>query len=91
MADRLTVGSGGNERQGTIGAVQRMVQNLGIAIDTAVAAALIRVHSGPPGLILGIREAWGYATITLLLFCLCCPVFNNLWCADAEQVMTGVQ
>lgn len=60
------MGCVGNEQQGSIGAVQRLVQNLGIALDTAVAAALMRVQSGP-GLMNGFREAWGYAAITLLM------------------------
>jgi MFS family permease len=61
------MGAVGKESQGTIGAVQRMIQNLGIAVDTAVAAALIRIHAGSrtAGLMVGFREAWGYATITL--------------------------
>lgn len=62
------MGATGQESQGTIAAVQRMVQNLGIAVDTAVAAALIRIHagSGMAGLMAGFREAWGYATVTLV-------------------------
>jgi EmrB/QacA subfamily drug resistance transporter len=68
------MGAVGRETQGTMGAVQRMVQNLGIAIDTAIAAVLIRIHSGvgSEGLMVGFRAAWGYAAgtlgITLLLF-----------------------
>lgn len=64
----------GRETQGTIGVVQRMVQNLGIAIDTAIAASLIRMHAGvgSEGLMVGFRAAWGYAAgtlgITLILF-----------------------
>ncbi|KYP81812.1 MFS transporter [Ferroacidibacillus organovorans] len=68
------MGAVGRETQGTIGAVQRMVQNLGIAIDTAIAAVLIRIHSGvgSEGLMVGFRAAWGFAAgtlgITLVLF-----------------------
>lgn len=56
------------DKQGTIGAVQRMVQNLGIAVDTAVAVALIRIHagSGTAGLMIGFRQTWGYAVTTLV-------------------------
>lgn len=59
----------GKESQGTIGAVQRMIQNLGIAVDTAVAAAFIWIYagSGTAGLMVGFREAWGYATFTLFI------------------------
>lgn len=59
----------GRERQGTIGAVQRMVQNLGIAVDTAITAAFIRIHSGSgsAALMVGFREAWVYAATTLFL------------------------
>lgn len=51
-----------------------MVQNLGIAIDTAIAVVLIHMHSGvgSEGLMVGFRAAWGYAAgtlgLTLLLF-----------------------
>jgi len=62
------MGAVGKDNQGTIGAVQRMVQNLGIGVDTAVAVALIRMHSssGTLGLMVGFREAWRYATLTLM-------------------------
>lgn len=61
------MGAVGREAQGTIGAAQRMVQNLGIAVGTAVAAALIRAHSeaGTAVLMAGFRETWGYAAATL--------------------------
>lgn len=61
------MGAVGRETQGTIGAVQRMVQNLGIAIDTSIVAALIRIHAGYgiTGLMVGFRSAWGYAAGTL--------------------------
>ncbi|TCP29726.1 EmrB/QacA subfamily drug resistance transporter [Scopulibacillus darangshiensis] len=61
------MGSAGQTVQGTIGAVQRMVQNLGIAIFSAIAAAVIRAHShqGTTVLMDGFREAWAFAAISL--------------------------
>lgn len=61
------MGAVGVDMQGTIGAVQRMVQNLGIAIDTSIAAAMIRLHagSGMGGLMPGFQSAWLYAAGTL--------------------------
>lgn len=56
------------EMQGTIGAVQRMVQNLGIAVNTVVAASLILAHShaGTEGLMSGFRQSWNYAAATII-------------------------
>jgi len=47
-----------------------MLQNLGIAIDTSVVAALIFTHShtGTPTLMRGFRQSWDYAASTIL-FC----------------------
>ncbi|MFC7391474.1 MFS transporter [Scopulibacillus cellulosilyticus] len=57
------------EIQGTIGAVQRMVQNLGIALYTVIATALIQGHShnGINDLMNGYQGAWIFAAITLVL------------------------
>ena len=54
--------------QGTIGAVQRMVQNLGIALDTTVVASLVGspIHRGVSGLMTGFRASWAFAALTLL-------------------------
>ncbi|QQE80027.1 MFS transporter [Alicyclobacillus sp. SO9] len=56
------------DAQGTIGAVQRMVQNLGIAVYTAVAAALLLANSNGTGLglIHGFHLAWDFAAATIL-------------------------
>jgi EmrB/QacA subfamily drug resistance transporter len=55
--------------QGTIGAIQRMVQNVAIAIGTAAAAALLRIHtgSGIQGAMLGFRLPWMFASLLILL------------------------
>ena len=58
----------GRDMQGTIGAVQRMVLNLGIAIDTAVTATLISTtsHANTIHLMNGFRHSWNYAALTIL-------------------------
>jgi hypothetical protein len=65
---KAIMGAVGKEMQGTIGAVQRMVQNLGIAVYTSIAADLIPVHSptGVAGLMTGLRQSWGFAAISIL-------------------------
>jgi EmrB/QacA subfamily drug resistance transporter len=65
---KAIMGAVGKEMQGTIGAVQRMVQNLGIAVYTSIAADLIPVHSptGVTGLMTGLRHSWGFAAISIL-------------------------
>ncbi|MCT1901106.1 MFS transporter [Oceanobacillus sojae] len=57
------------EIQGVAGAIQRMVQNLGIAIYAAVASAFISGYSETDitGLMSGIRGAWTFAAVTLLI------------------------
>ncbi len=56
------------DMQGTIGAIQRMVQNVAIAIGTAAAAALLRIHagSGIQGAMLGFRLPWMFAALLIL-------------------------
>ncbi|MET3544829.1 EmrB/QacA subfamily drug resistance transporter [Paenibacillus favisporus] len=58
----------GQEIQGTIGAVQRMVQNLGIAIYTAIAIVLIPGHSstGTADLLAGLQRSWDFAALSIL-------------------------
>lgn len=62
------MGAVNKQIHGTIGAVQRMVQNLGIALYTAVAAGFIHAHAdgGVSGLLRGFRESWTFATVTIL-------------------------
>ncbi|MBB6730562.1 MFS transporter [Cohnella sp. CBP 2801] len=59
----------GRDIQGTMGAIQRMVQNLGIACYTAIAAAIITAHSrsGIDTFVGGLREAWLFAAATIVL------------------------
>jgi EmrB/QacA subfamily drug resistance transporter len=59
----------GRDIQGTIGAVQRMMQNLGIALYATIASVLIRTHShsGIETIMSGFRQAWMFASGTILL------------------------
>jgi MFS family permease len=59
----------GRDIQGTISALQRMVQNLGIALYAAIASAFIRAHSHSDieTIMNGFREAWMFASGTILL------------------------
>jgi hypothetical protein len=68
------------ETQGTIGAVQRMVQNLGIALFASIASAFIRLHSqgGLNQLMKGFREAWLFAAV-MLLFSLFILIWNRTY------------
>jgi EmrB/QacA subfamily drug resistance transporter len=63
------MGSVGHELQGTIGAVQRMVQNIGIAMGTSVAASMIQFGSnmGTAGYMSAFREAWMVAAVAVLI------------------------
>jgi len=63
------MGAVGRDSQGTIGAVQRMVQNLGIALFSAITAAFIYTHSnaGVQGWMVGFREAWLFGAASLLV------------------------
>ncbi|WDL96823.1 MFS transporter [Alicyclobacillus sp. ALC3] len=73
------MGTVGSESQGTIGAVQRMVQNIGIALGTSVAALLIRSGSkfGTAGYMSAFRGAWMVAGGAVLI-CLLALGFVNL-------------
>ncbi len=59
----------GREMQGTIGAVQRMVLNLGVAVYTTVTATLISVtsHTKTHYLMNSFRQSWNDAALTILL------------------------
>ncbi len=63
----------GKELQGTIGATQRLVQNVGIAIGEAVPAALIAAHAGAGvnELMVGFRLSWLFAGAIVLLSLIC--------------------
>ncbi len=53
--------------QGTVGSAQRMVQNIGIALYTAITSLFIDHSSSKAKLILGASEAWLFASLTILL------------------------
>ena len=53
--------------QGTVGSAQRMVQNIGIALYTAITSLFINHSASKTTLILGAREAWLFASLTILL------------------------
>lgn len=55
------------DMQGTAGATQRMVQNIGIAFYTAVTSLFISNSSNSDKLIEGSSHAWLFASITLFL------------------------
>ena len=57
------------DTHGTIGSVQRMVQNIGIAVGTSVSATLIDVNAkyGVSGFLIAFREAWGFAGLLALI------------------------
>lgn len=53
--------------QGTVGATQRMVQNIGIAFYTAVTSLFINHSSNSDKLLEGSSHAWLFASLTLFL------------------------
>ena len=53
--------------QGTVGATQRMVQNIGIAFYTAVTSLFISNSSNSDKLISGTSHAWLFASLSLFL------------------------
>lgn len=57
------------EFQGTIGAVQRMTQNVSIAIGASVSTAFIQSHTGMgvDGIMLALRESWIFSAVLILL------------------------
>lgn len=72
------MGSVGTELQGTIGAFQRMVQNMGIAIGTSIAATMIHagMNNGIAGYMSAFREAWVLAAVAVLVSLLCMGVLR---------------
>ncbi|HEU5378274.1 MAG TPA: MFS transporter [Ktedonobacteraceae bacterium] len=65
--------SGAKELQGTIGSIQRMVQNVGIALGTAIAAALMQTSGvlNRAALTDGFHWSWLFATGVMFLCCVC--------------------
>ena len=61
------MGTVSQDMQGTAGATQRMVQNIGIAFYTAVTSLFISNSSNSDKLIEGSSHAWFFASITLFL------------------------
>lgn len=61
------MGTVSQDMQGTAGATQRMVQNIGIAFYTAVTSLFISNSSNLDKLIEGSSHAWLFASITLFL------------------------
>lgn len=61
------MGTVSQDMQGTAGATQRMVQNIGIAFYTAVTSLFISNSSNSYKLIEGSSHAWLFASITLFL------------------------
>ena len=61
------MGTVSQDMQGTVGATQRMVQNIGIAFYTAVTSVFISNSSNSDKLIEGSSHAWLFASITLFL------------------------
>ncbi len=61
------MGTVSQDMQGTVGATQRMVQNIGIAFYTAVTSLFISSSSNSDKLIEGSSHAWLFASITLFL------------------------
>lgn len=61
------MGAVSEHMQGTVGATQRMVQNIGIAVYTAITSLFINKSSSTEKLIIGARESWIFAAITLVL------------------------
>ncbi|MGC7672560.1 MFS transporter, partial [Staphylococcus epidermidis] len=55
------------DMQGTVGATQRMVQNIGIAVYTAITSLFISNQSQTDQLITSASHAWLFASITLFL------------------------
>ncbi|MCK6119844.1 MFS transporter [Staphylococcus epidermidis] len=61
------MGTVSQDMQGTAGATQRMIQNIGIAFYTAVTSLFISNSSNSDKLIEGSSHAWLFASITLFL------------------------
>ena len=61
------MGAVSQDMQGTVGATQRMVQNIGIAFYTAVTSLFINHSSNSDKLLEGSSHAWLFASLTLFL------------------------
>lgn len=61
------MGTVSKDMQGTVGATQRMVQNIGIAVYTAITSLFISNQSQTNQLITGASHAWLFASATLFL------------------------
>ncbi|MCM3320553.1 MFS transporter [Staphylococcus warneri] len=61
------MGTVSQDMQGTVGATQRMIQNIGIAFYTTVTSLFISNSSNSDKLIEGSSHAWLFASITLFL------------------------
>ncbi|ECI7193998.1 MFS transporter, partial [Salmonella enterica subsp. enterica] len=61
------MGTVSKDMQGTVGATQRMVQNIGIAVYTAITSLFISNQSQTDQLITSASHAWLFASITLFL------------------------
>ncbi|WP_355307959.1 MFS transporter [Lentzea sp. NPDC003310] len=61
------MGTVSQDMQGTVGATQRMVQNIGIAVYTAITSLFISNQSQTNQLITGASHAWLFASATLFL------------------------
>ena len=63
------MGVGGQELQATLGSVQRMGLNLDTAVDVAVGSRLLGLATanGAPLSMAGVRDAWVYGALTLVL------------------------
>lgn len=61
------MGTVDKEFQGTIGSIQRMIQNLGIALYATITSAFICAHSNGDvnELMIGFRHAWTFAAISI--------------------------
>lgn len=71
----LTMSSVSPQEQGTIGALQRMAQNIGIALYTSIASSVIANNEG--NLIRGFSYSWFFAFCTLLLMLILLIIINK--------------
>ncbi|PTJ16340.1 MFS transporter [Staphylococcus succinus] len=71
----LTMGSVSPQEQGTIGALQRMAQNIGIALYTSISSTLIANNEND--LTRGFSYSWFFAFFTLLLMLILLIIINT--------------
>lgn len=69
--------SGSANSQGTIGSLQRMVQNIAIASGTAIGSTLINLTS--PNLFLGIQANWYLALFVVVIIVIADILINFLY------------